>query len=138
MNVVLYLFIINHLNKLSMKKCFLLVGVAVAMMTSCSTVQKSAKTQDVPITIQTATAADLDIAPERVSLTLTVDRPLRKGGGLKNVMNAATQSLLEQNGNADVLIDPMYVVKRSGLLHKIRTIKVSGRPAKYKNFRNVE
>lgn len=121
-----------------MKKCFLLVGVAVAMMTSCSTVQKSAKTQDVPITIQTATAADLDIAPERVSLTLTVDRPLRKGGGLKNVMNAATQSLLEQNGNADVLIDPMYVVKRSGLLHKIRTIKVSGRPAKYKNFRNVE
>lgn len=108
------------------------------MMTSCSTVQKTAKTQNVPITIQTSTAADLDIAPERVSYTLVPDRALRKGGGQKNVMDAAVQELLQQNGNADVLIDPMYVVKRSGLMHKIRAVTVSGRPAKYKNFRNCE
>ena len=121
-----------------MKKCFLLVGVAVAMMTSCSTIQKSAKTHDVPVKIQTSTAADLEIAPERVSYTLVATNALRKGGGLKNLKNAAVQELLEQNGNADVLVDPMYVVKRKGFGFKIRTVKVSGRPAKYKNFRTVE
>lgn len=121
-----------------MKKYFLFVCVALAMMTSCSTVQKTAITQDVPVVIRTSTAADLDIAPERVSYTLVPDRALRKGGGEKNVMNAAVQELLQQNGNADVLLDPMYVVKKSGLMHKIRAVIVSGRPAKYKNFRNGE
>ena len=119
-----------------MKKVLILVA-AIFTMTSCTTILKTAQTQDVPVLINTSTAADLDISAERVTYTLAPEKSIRKGG-LQNVKEAAVQEVLQANGNADVLVDPMYVVKKGGVMGKIRSVTVSGRPAKYKNFRSMK
>ena len=106
----------------------------VLLLTSCgSTVLKTARTTEMPVMINAATAADLDVASERITYTYVPENSVRKGG-TENVKQAAVQEVLRNNGNADVLVDPMYVVKKN-FNGKIRSVTVSGRPAKYKNIR---
>ena len=126
-----------------MKKIFSIICVAslALMAASCTTTIKTAKTVDVNSSVYTATAADLDIASERVTYTSVPTADIRRGG-LDNVKNAAEMELLQKYGNADVLVGAEYVVSKSWnpilMKSKVKSITVSGYPAKYKNFRSVK
>lgn len=119
-----------------MKKTLITLAVAAFALTSCTTVTKTATELDVKTGAVAATKADLVVAPNRVSLELRPTKAERRGGK-DNVKNHAVAKLLQQNGNADVLVAPEYEIStRRGLFgKKITSVTVSGYPAKYKNFK---
>ena len=121
-----------------MKKVLLLTCVAFAL-TSCVTTVKTAKTAETKSSLLTATVADLDVSPTRVTYTMSPSAEIRRAG-LNNVKQAAVQECLKQNGNADVLVDVEYVIKQENnfISKRITSITVSGHPAKYKGYRSLK
>ena len=124
-----------------MKKYLILVATAL-LTAACTTTTKTARTESVPYSMYNATVADLDVAPQRITYTLTTTKPIRKGGPA-NCKNAAIQEALAANGNADLLLEPQFVLnhKKSLLgifVNKITSVTVTGRPATYKNFRSMD
>ena len=119
-----------------MKKYLLLVGAVVAFA-SCTSISKTARTENIPYAMYNANVADLEVG-DRVSYTMTPSKSIRRVGD-DNVKKAAIQEVLVQNGNADLLVEPQFVIsKRKGMFGtKITSITVTGRPAKYKNFRSL-
>lgn len=115
-----------------MKKYFLLVGAVVAFA-SCTTTSKTARTESIPYAMYNANVADLEVG-ERVAYTMTPTKSIRRGGE-SNVKKAAIQDVLLQNGNADLLVEPQFVITKRK--KSIKSITVTGRPAKYKNFRSL-
>ncbi len=121
-----------------MKKLFLF-AVAAMMLTSCVTTTKTARTGNAPYQMYNATVADLDVAPNRITYTLTPSAAIRRGGP-ENCKQAALNEALTANGNADLLVEPQYVISSTKYLlrRKITSVTVTGRPAKYKNFRSLK
>lgn len=121
-----------------MKKILYFVGIALFAV-SCTTVTKTAKTLDAPASLLSATVADLEISPERVSFTYEPRTSVVRGG-MENVKQDAIQQLLEREGNnADLLVDPQFTITSTRFLvfNKIAEVTVSGHPAKYKNFHSL-
>jgi len=119
-----------------MKKYFLLV-MAVVMTASCTTTTKTARTESVPYAMFNANVADLEVGP-RITYSMKPSKVVRRGG-VGNVKKAAIHEALLQNGNADLLVEPQFVISiRKGLFStKVSSITVTGRPAKYVNFRSL-
>lgn len=122
-----------------MKKYLLFVGVAL-MAASCTTTTKTARTESIPYAMYNANVADLEVGG-RISYTLTPKKPIRRGGE-GNCKKAAIQEALIANGNADLLVEPQFVVSHKKgpfgiFVNKVTSVTVSGRPAKYKNFRSL-
>lgn len=117
-------------------KSYGLMALAAIALTSCSTMTQTAKTAGVESQLLSATVADMKVG-NRVSAEIMVDKSLRRGG-MTNIRHAVEAEALEKAGNADVLLEPQYVVeKKSGLFgSKVTKISVSGRPATYQNFRH--
>lgn len=114
-----------------MKKLSLIAAIAAAMFaTSCTSIQNTATTKTVDSKIVSVMTANMQVAP-RASYTLYPTAAQRKAGE-KSVKAAAVATLLEQNGNADVLVAPEFEIKRTN--GKVKYVKVSGRPATYTNF----
>lgn len=113
------------------------VGLAL-LMVSCHTITKTSKTVDSPASLLSATVADLEVSPERITYTMHPDVSIRRGGK-ENVKQAAIQEALLQNGNADVLVDATYSITTTRFLvfDWVSSITVSGRPATYKNFHSL-
>lgn len=112
------------------------MGVA-ALLTSCNTVNKTARTAETFANLQSATVVDIVPATsERISHTLVPGQSIRRGGE-NNVKQAVEHEALVKYGNADILLEPQYVVEKERTLFgsKITSITVSGRPAYYANFR---
>ena len=124
-------------RKSIMKKLLYFVGLAL-LVVSCTTVTKSAKTVESPASLLSATVADLEVSPNRITFTTVPDMAVRRGG-LDNVKQAATQQALLENGNADVLVDATYSITTTRFLafNWVSSITVSGRPATYKNFHSL-
>lgn len=120
-----------------MKKIIYFVGLAL-LMVSCHTITKTSKTADSPAALLSATVADLDVSPDRITYTTSPDLSVRRGG-LENVKQAAIQEALLQNGNADVLVDASYSITTTRFLvfNWVSSITVSGRPASYTNFHSL-
>ncbi len=123
-----------------MRKIVFALSAALALA-SCTTTQtmKTATTLKTAAEARTITIADLDVAPERVTYTYTPSDDVQRGGE-DNVRRAAEAAVLAQHGNADVLLDAQYVVKKEGGFlkrPKVTSITVSGHPAHYRNFRPV-
>lgn len=121
-----------------MKKLLLLLGVAL-FTASCTTTVKTAKTADSSAQLLSATVADLEVSPERITYTMVPSKAVLRGGEA-NVKQAAEQEALLKYGNADVLVDAEYSISKTSYFifgSKISTITVTGRPAKYKNFRSL-
>lgn len=115
-----------------MKKLSLFAAAALALAaTSCSSVSNTATVQNVNSKIVSTTSADLTVGP-RATFTLTPTKAQQKAGE-RSVKAAAVSALLSANGNADVLVAPEFEIKRKGM-GKIKYVKVSGRPASYKDF----
>ncbi len=124
-----------------MKKIFVILMVSAFAMTSCSTVYKTATTRDVEPTIAAVVLSDLDVSDTKITYTLNPTKKVRRGG-LKNCINTAINEALALNGG-DVLIETQQaIVTRScvifGVKGKIKSITVTGYPAKYKNFRPAD
>lgn len=117
-----------------MKKLVVLI-LAVSAFTSCITIRSSATHKSVEIQPIGALIADLQVAPERVSYTMKPHRRVRRGG-FENVKSTAIREALKSNGGGDVLVGLEVQTKQSGFLwwRKIKSITVSGYPAKYTNF----
>ncbi len=105
---------------------------------SCSTTIKTARTETVPYSMYNATVADLDVAAERIVYTYTPSKEIRRAG-VENCKRAAIQEALTKYGNADLLVEPQFIIKKyDGLFsHKVVSVTVSGRPAKYINFHSL-
>ena len=60
--------------------------------------------------------------------------------GLGFIQQNAAAELLEKNGNADVLVNPQYVIEKKFYLlrSKILSVKVTGYPAFFKNIKPAE
>lgn len=121
------------MKKLSFLLC------AVAVLTSCSVVRQSASVNAPVSYVNTATVADLEVSPKRITYTFVPSKDVRRGGD-RNVILSAVRSALYENGNADVLVDMEYVTSHRPAfigLSSIRMITVTGYPATYKNFHNL-
>ncbi len=121
-----------------MKKYLFSAAIAAMCFASCTTTTKTARTEVMPYAMYNASAADLDVSPERVVYTMTPSKEINRAGE-SNCKRAAVQECLSKNGNADLLVEPMFVVsvKRGWFSKKVTSVTVSGRPAKYKNFRSL-
>lgn len=121
-----------------MKK-YLFFALAVVSLASCTTITKTARTESVPYSMYNATVADLEVAPARITYTLQPSKAIERAG-LANCKKAAIQEALTANGNADLLLEPEFVVntKRVFFKTKVTSVTVSGRPAKYTNFRSMD
>lgn len=124
-----------------MKKQLFMAAVAALCLASCTTSYKTSRTENIPVSVYNATVSDLDVSPERVVYTMKPSKDIRRAG-VTNCKSAAVQECLSKYGNADVLLEPRYVVsiKKTSLFSKVgkvTSVTVSGRPAKYKNFRSA-
>ncbi|MBQ8449547.1 MAG: hypothetical protein IJY64_01315 [Bacteroidaceae bacterium] len=123
-----------------MKRHLALVAAVIfsaVFFSSCGTLIKSAKTIEPNARANNITVADLDVADERVSYTLKPSKEVQHGG-LENVKQTAEADVLKEH-NADVLLEPRYVVNKKRTLfgNKITSVTVSGCPAYYKNYRSL-
>lgn len=83
----------------------------------------------------TPVQADLEVSPTKISYDMKVSQNVRVGGE-KNIIATAVREALALN-NADVLIsfESQLNYDASG---EIRSVNITGYPAKYVNFRNCE
>lgn len=115
-----------------MKKIVFAAASLVLLLSSCGSLQRTTATV-VPVSnsISTVSVADLEVGNRVTYIYNTTNE--NRVGGLDNCKMAAVAALLKANGNADVLIAPEYSFKGD-----MKVIEVSGRPAKYKNFRSAQ
>lgn len=119
-----------------MKKYFFFLAVTL-FAASCTTTTKTARTESIPYSMYNANAADLQVG-DRITYSYTPTRQVQRAG-LPNCKRAAISEALAQNGNADLLVEPQFVVsvKRSIFFTKVTNVTVTGRPAKYVNIRSL-
>ena len=115
-----------------MKKIIIACAFVMPMLfVSCKGTYQTATMVPVHNSVSAFSIADLDVKG-RVSYRYTPTESDKKGG-FKNCAQTAVAALLQQNGNADVLVSPEYKYDS-----KLSYIEVSGRPAFYKNFRTPQ
>ncbi len=121
-----------------MKKSFGLFALFAILLSSCQTITQTARTADISASLQSVAVADLEVDDQRITHTMSPSKDIRRGG-LSNIKQAVEYEALSKHGNADLLLEPQYVIskKRSLFGSKITSISVSGRPARYKNFRSL-
>lgn len=120
-----------------MKKLFVLAVLAVSLA-SCSTVNNSASDERINNQILAGAVADLDVSPQRITYTYHVKWSTRRGG-FDNCIKTAIREALKKNGNADILVQKeVTTVLKFGLLgYKLKSVTISGYPAKYKNIKTI-
>lgn len=118
-----------------MKKALLIAAVATLALSSCSTVTNTATTETVNTEIYNRSNADLNVADNTVSYTLKPTASQRRAG-LKGLKAAAVAQALEANGNAEVLVNPRFEIKKTNyfFFSRVKYVKVTGHPATYRNF----
>ena len=125
-----------------MKRVNSLLGLGlstVLLLSSCVTTTKTARTAETSSSIKNATVADLQVADQRITYTMSPSKEIQRAG-LSNVKQAAIQEALTKHGNADVMVEPEFVIsmKNNFIFGKeVTSITVTGRPAYYKNFRTL-
>lgn len=121
-----------------MKKILLIASV-VLMTASCAmvhTAQVETTTVYSPA-VETTTMATLEVSTKKISYRYVPDRKTAKTLSQKQLIQNAIYAALEENGNADELVEVSYCIsaKRVFLSKRIRSISVSGYPAYYVDFR---
>jgi len=112
---------------------------AIVLLSSCVTTVKTARTAETSSSIKNATVADLKVTDHRITYTMSPSKEIQRAG-LNNVKQAAIQEALTKHGNADVMVEPEFVISMKNNFifgKKVTSITVSGRPAYYQNFRTL-
>lgn len=121
-----------------MKKSLLIAPIACMMLlASCGTtyqagISYTATPVNVATSVSSTNVVDLEVG-ERVTFSYSTTPQDRMGYyALDNCKAAAISAMLKKYDNADVIVAPEYKYSSD-----LRSIEVSGRPAKYKNFRGA-
>ena len=119
-------------------KRLLLFVMTVFVMSSCSTVYKTASSRDVSAPIVSAAYADLEVSNSKISYTLRPDAKIARGG-VQNCVNVAINEALKEHGG-DILIETQNAIVSTRIFGfgRIKSVTVTGYPAVYKNFRTVD
>lgn len=127
-----------------MKKLLaVMVVAACALLSSCSTTIKTATTRRINAPIVAASIADIDITGGKITYTYTPPKGVWIAG-VDNCINAAVSEALQNAGQgADVLVEMQYtLVMKRGMIGKttgkVKSVTVTGYPARYKNFRSAD
>ena len=89
-----------------MKRISILLMGATLLLSSCNTIDKTARTAETLENLRSATVVDIIPATEaRITHTLRPDATLLRGGEA-NVRQAAEHEALVKYGNADILLEP--------------------------------
>lgn len=105
------------------------------MLASCSSIKHTADTECVKNTITTFTVADLNVNPQKHSLTTNWGfNPFRRVS--VSLLKENTEAKLINITDADILIEPQYIVEKRGFLRG-GSVTVTGYPAKYENFHKM-
>lgn len=113
---------------------------ALLLTMSCQTMRTSTSTAlNVDTDLNSKTTADLVVSPNKIHFDYKPTKSERKAG-FNVVINNATAAALKANGDADVLVARQYeaVYKQRMFGKKMKSIRITGYPASYKNFRKVE
>ena len=124
-------------KRVIMKKLFIL-AIAAVLITSCTTITKTATSKPVESEVITSVLADLEVSPNKVNYYYVPTIAVHKAG-VKNILNSAIREALAANGDADVFVGLEHEVKYRRFFFIFTTVEhivVSGYPAKYKNFRS--
>ena len=119
-----------------MKKVLLATASLLLLLSSCSTVKKTASSIDVANSITSTSVTDLEVSNKKITYKFRPKAKERRGG-YANVKACAVAAALQTSNGADVLVAPEYetVIKKGLFGKKIKEVTVTGYPAKYKNFR---
>lgn len=120
-----------------MKKLLIILGCV--CFVSCASIRESATSQEPNNRITTATSAELQVSPTRISFTYEPSVEVRRGGD-ENVIKTAVREALRNNGDGDVLVGMEYITLHSSvsiIKSSIIQITVTGYPATYKNFHSL-
>ena len=118
-----------------MKKLLFVMVTALAI-TSCTTVKKSATTHNVKPALSAAVLSDLEVSNQKITYTYIPTGKVRRGGTANCISVAINEALTKHGG--DVLIETQSATVERSLSHKIKSVTVTGYPAKYKNFRSAD
>lgn len=118
-----------------MTRNILAAGIVALTLSSCSTISHTAQSVPVDTQVYNNTVADLNVAHKRDSVTVNWNWNPLSTVSLKAQKESATHALLAKS-DADILVEPQYIVKRRGFLRG-GSVTVTGYPANYANFRNM-
>ncbi|MDE7387904.1 MAG: hypothetical protein K2M97_01485 [Muribaculaceae bacterium] len=118
-----------------MKKSLLVAAGAALALSSCTTVQHTASTEQIDTRIYNMTVADVNVSTEKQSHTFSWNWTPFRAFSLSSVKESAAAELLME-AKADVLVEPQYIVKRRGLFRG-GEVTVIGYPATYTNFHHM-
>lgn len=110
------------------------VSLALAV-SSCTTIQHTSSSEAVDTKIYNLTVADMDVSKDKAEKTVNWTWNPLTTFSLSEQKKSATAELLK-DVDADVLVEPQYIVNRRGLFRG-GSVTVSGYPATYSNFRNM-
>lgn len=116
-----------------MTRKILAAGIAALALSSCSTITHTSQTAAVDTQVYNLTVADMKVAAKKDSVTVDWKWNPLSTVSLKAQKESATHSLL-QKSDADVLVEPEYIVHRRGIFRG-GSVTVTGYPANYSNFR---
>lgn len=120
-----------------MKKIVIFAALAL-FFSSCAVHKASvASTEVYSPAIETATIATLDVAQKKITYVYTPEKKDSKTLSEKQLVKNAIYMALQTNGDADELVEVNYYVsmKRGFFGKRVQSIRVSGYPATYKDFR---
>lgn len=105
------------------------------LMCSCTSIRHTASTASVDTEIYNFTVADMDVQPVKVSKTFSWSYNPFKKVSIGVVKDNTTAQLLKET-DADVLVEPQYIVEKRGFMRG-GSVTVIGFPAKYSNFHKM-
>ncbi len=122
-------------------KRLLIITVLIAMATSCSVLHRAVVDNPAEShSLSSDSKASLDVSSTRVSHVYRPSKNDAKTLSLKELKSNAVYEALESNGGYDVLVGAnYYITTKYGFFfsRRVTSIKVSGYPAVYKDFRDA-
>ncbi len=113
----------------------LLLSLVALLVSSCSTIRHTASSVDVDNKVVSFTVADLDVQNKKATKTYNWNyNPFRRVS-VNNIKENITAELINEN-NADVLLEPQYIVVKRGFLRG-GSVTITGIPATYSNFHKM-
>lgn len=119
-----------------MKNLFFIAAVAV-LISSCTVQRAAVISSSVPAPMKTTTTVtSLDVSKNRISYTYVPRKADAKRLSETQLINNATYMALKENGNGDVLVKMnYYITTKRGMGKRVKSIDISGYPAKFVDFR---
>ena len=118
-----------------MKNNLFLFLTLIAFLASCSSVRHTATAVPVDTHVVSFTVADVNVKPEKISQTTSWSFNPFQRVSIETIKDNTTARML-QDANADVLVEPEYIIEKRGFLRG-GSVTVIGFPASYSNFHKM-